>query len=484
MKLGFAQMCLLLHLTFLTGSNSLTTSDSGITNENAHQLYHQCTKNLVKKAFRNSRKFYNRLSRNNTDYLKKLAKVESKIQKKLCLKNDKLADYLFKFSLSDRLEMRKGINSKPSYNAQLDTLKILLSFIKQKNLDNDTIKWNRANDFTIKAEKELSRYENNKKYLRIRKSELKAACSKYPELEQEMKGLDKANYYYTAQTEEYKNLLKEDGLINCNDYQELLTDKDFANFAGKESQIAKTFGVPAKVNTSVLTLPSSISSSVPNGLQTIKDVQAAMTESLKDMGSDAITKFESNMDVMHDQMDKLKDFSTIGGYNISNAADLPDFTPDPLKTKLFKDRFTKGFNLQFLQGNHSIPCGLSVSAEAGYKIKLRWIAGIALSTDCRIKNSSPDFDKLHTAIFAEYALTRTLWIYNDYSKEINVFSSRNENTNYKASLSRSKDYQLISGIKFKPGYSKKFSYCFLLGYDWTNEVDIEKGIIYRVGFNF
>lgn len=499
-----------------------------------------CNAHYIRKVCNKSFKLNKRIHRAERKYLRKIESDEKKLQKKLCRVNTGLADYFFKYSFSTNLKMRNLANDYASKNnilkrtakvreiasrennsveyfPMLDSLETVIKFYEQLNeKDPDkkiTIQLAEAIEQITDAKKSLNQINGLQKYLRKRKIQLGAALKKYPELSDELKSYDKSTYYFKEQINEYKNIFKEPSKIEEKVLKEIKSNYDYGTFFSKNNLLAKIFSNPyqqkgidfLKTNLETAKLKDAIPDikqteelmqqngmtlgenavkaiDLKEGIPDIKQTEDLMQQSVKAMGDNPNKLIEANMSDMHSKMNKLKtEFS-----GLSNAGDIPDFKPNPLKTKRFSDRMEYGLNFQFAQGTLFVPVSGEIGISVGYKITTTFNVGLTSFYRAGFGDGLRKFEWKSNGwsygAYAEQQLKGIISAYVTYERDFypNV-SYRNEVLN----KSVWKNSALI-GLKLKIKTKKKYGYSMTLLYDFINEqkIPFTPALVYRFGWQF
>jgi hypothetical protein len=327
---------------------------------------------FIKKIEHKSTRLNKRVQRAKKKYLRELNKDEKRMQNKLCKLNPVLSDYLFRYPLATNLKLREklkgGTQNSSEYFAMLDSMEVAVNYIEKKNAetgakDLEVKHSEKAKQNILEAKKTLNEMSGIQQYLRTRKKQLNASLKKYPELSGDLMSYDKSTYYFREQVNEYKNIFKDPSHIEGKVFDQLRRDNSFGSYMKDNSELSKIFnptpalpkgdgaaaasGIPASVpglSSSDLSLPASgLSPPSSNQMQTIAQTEQMIQSSIKELGHGAKEIIEKNMGDMHSKMAKLK----YGFPNLTNPADIPNFKPNPLKTKRFIDRFEYGMDFQF-----------------------------------------------------------------------------------------------------------------------------------------
>ncbi|OQP67840.1 hypothetical protein [Niastella populi] len=326
-----------------------------------------------------------RLTRQTEKYLKRLAKRERRLKRKLAKVDSTAAQQLFKDSdqqyenliasiRSDSLVAQKG---RGAYIPMMDSVKTSLAFLKQNNSllgeskeVSDKVKGSLSQVDQLRGK--LQQSEQVKSFIQQRKQQLKETLGKYTNLPdgitKELADFNKQAYYYSAQLKEYKDMLKQpDKLIQKG---LLLLNKlpAFTKFMQQNSELASLFRLPDNYGT-----PQSLA-----GLQTRSQVQQQIQGQLAGAGPNAQQYLQQNIQAAQTQLSQLKDKVNKLGGSGSGDLDMPDFKPNNQRTKSFWQRLEYGTNLQTAKNNF-FPTTSDLGLSVGYKLTDKSTVGIGAS---------------------------------------------------------------------------------------------------------
>ncbi|MEO6328320.1 MAG: hypothetical protein ABIO55_05285, partial [Ginsengibacter sp.] len=349
--------------------------------------------------------------------LEKFQKHEKRLQEKLD-SIDAGAKNLFENSKEEYNKLSGIIKSKTSkaiggsepYNSYLDTLSTSLSFLKQfKNAGNVTKPMASLSNLQSK----LQQSEKVKEFVSQRKQQIKELLSKYTKipigLKKEYARLNKTAYYYSAQVNEYKQMLKDPAKAERKALSFLNKLPAFQKFMQKNSQLASLFRMPDNYGT-----PQSLA-----GLQTRASVEGLIQQRISAGGPNGQQMIQQNIAQAHSEMNKLKDkINKLGGGN--SDAEMPDFKPNNQKAKSFLKRLEFGANVQSQKTNNFLPVTSDVALSAGYKLNDKSIIGIGASYKLgwgsgwrHIRLSNEGFG---VRSYLDIKLKGSLWISGGYEK--------------------------------------------------------------------
>jgi hypothetical protein len=328
------------------------------------------------------------LTKDSEKYLLRLAKREKKLQRKLSRIDSTAAKELFGNSGQQYRQMADAVKGKINaanavrgqYIPYLDSLKTSLSFLGENNtlLSNSKeldqkIKGSLANVSQLQGK--LQQTEAIKAFIQQRKQQIKEALSKYSRLPKgltkNLAGFNKQAYYYGAQLNEFKEILKDSKKAEKKAIELISTTKAFKDFMRKNSQLASLFAIPGSVD-------DPLNNASLAGLQTRAQVTNLIQTQIAAGGPNAQQQFRESLQQVQSELDKLKEKVLDIGGNTGND-ELPDFKPNDQKTKSFFKRLEYGTNIQTQQANNFFPATTDIGLSAGYKLNDKSIIGIGAS---------------------------------------------------------------------------------------------------------
>lgn len=247
----------------------------------------------------------NKLTKKSLKFLAKFQKHEKKLQKKLGTLNTDATNVFAHSSekynqLSTKIQSKitKATGGRSEYNAYLDTLSTSLSFLKTFNPVSSATK---PMESLANLQGKLQQSEKIKEFVTQRKQQMKDLLSRYtkvpPGLAKEYTKLSKSAYYYTAQLNEYKAMLKDPSKMEQKALSLLTKLPAFQKFMQKNSQLASMFRMPDNAGT-----PQSLA-----GLQTRSSVQAIIQQQISAGGPNAQQLMQQNIAQAKSELGKLKD---------------------------------------------------------------------------------------------------------------------------------------------------------------------------------
>lgn len=337
--------------------------------------------NYIQTISKKCEKLEERLDKESLKALERMHKEEKKLQKLLAKKDSLEAKRIFG-EANERYESWKGkfnqasdkISSmrKLEYNPYLDTLKSTLRFLRENsvisNQKEKLEKINKSLDKLNGIDTKLSQADALKQFLKERRQYLKQQLAKF-DLVKKMGKMNKEVYYYAASIKEYKEVLKDPKKIEAKAIELLRKSSAFQKFMEGNSEFSSLFGSFTQGRGS-----NNVSFA---GLQTRANVQLQLTSS-GFSGNNSTQFLNQQMQVANQQLAQQKNSIKLPSVE-ENLGEMPDFKPNPQKTKSFFKRLEYGANIQFGKANNFLPSSGEIAATVGYKLNDKGIIGVGLA---------------------------------------------------------------------------------------------------------
>jgi hypothetical protein len=429
------------------------------------------------------------LSKKTMKYLNKMQRQEKKLQRKAAksdsgfISHENIDSIYSAFnnqlSASGQLVDGGGRIHLNQYNPFIDTLSTSLAFLqKYKGLE-DKVKL--PTDALEKLKSKLNGSDKINEFIAQRKQQMKDALSKYTKLPASLRSqyakINKTSYYYSAQVNEYKDMLKDPKKIEEKALAALNKMPFFQKFMKQNSQLASLFGLPENYGT-----PASLAS-----LQTRASVQSMIQQRIAAGGPNAMAQVQQNLQNAQAQLSQLKDklLKSSGLQGISGDVDMPNFKPNTQKTKPFLKRLEYGLNVQFGKNNSLMPSTSDVAGTIGYKINDKSEAGIGISYKVGLGSLQ------HIQISSQGIGLRS---YFDWKIKKQFYATGGYEMNYNSAfknIEQLKDYDVwqrsaLVGISKKYQVSNKLKGNLQLLYDFMarDHVPVSQPFLFRIGYNF
>jgi hypothetical protein len=172
-----------------------------------------------------------------------------------------------------------------------------------------------------------------------------------------LSGYKKQAYYYSAQVRAYRDMLNDPGKMMQTALVLLNKVPAFTSFMKKNSFLSGIMGVPAGYGSEQGT----------QGLQTRDQVMSMIQSKIGSGGPNAASSLQNSLNTAKQDISKLQNkLSSLGGG--SGGMDMPDFKPNPEKTKTLWQRLEYGVNLQTAQTTYYYPTTTNVGVTVAYKL--------------------------------------------------------------------------------------------------------------------
>ncbi|MDE3185704.1 MAG: hypothetical protein KGM16_20010 [Bacteroidota bacterium] len=425
----------------------------------------------------------NNLSKKSVKYLEKLQKQENRINKKL-FSVDSLSGKANEGVTKKYESFIQGFKEKKSkldkvnlneYNSYIDTLSTSLNFLKKLGSNGKAaLPLEKLNELKDKFNQSAKVNE----FITERKQQIQQLLSKYTKLPRSITKqydkLRKTAYYYKAQVNEYKSMLKDPKKIEETAINVLNKIPVFQKFMKKNSEIGSIFGVPGNFGAG-----ANIS-----GLQTRAAVQNLIRQRISSGGPNAMAEIKQNLAEAGKEVDKLKE--KVNQLN-SGGGDpaMPNFKPNDQKTKPFLKRVEYGFNIQFSKNNQWVPSSANLALSLGYKINNKSSAGIGISYSIGLGTLQ------HINISSQGLGLRS---YLDWKIKGQIYASGGYEMNYNSAFKNIEELKnesawqksALAGISKKYRISKKLKGKIQLLYDFLayRHTPVSQPFLFRVGYNF
>lgn len=271
------------------------------------------------------------------------------------------------------------------YIPELDSLKTSIAFIenhykKPPITDKVSIEQIQSLKATLLSfEATFQKANSLKKIIQQRKEHLNSLLQSSG-LTKEFKRINKQAYYYHAQLQEYKNILKDKTKAKKLFVQNIRNSKPFKEFFKKNSQLAALFKLPDNYGTAQSIV----------GLQTSQSVQQLLSQrfslSIGNRTGNPQQLLQQQVQTAQDQLRLLQNKLKLN--NGSNSIEeIKSFKPNTQKTKSFWKRLEKGFNIQSSGNKGVIPALSDIALTLGYKLNDKSVIGIGASYKLGIQAS-------------------------------------------------------------------------------------------------
>ncbi|MDA3616846.1 hypothetical protein [Polluticaenibacter yanchengensis] len=444
--------------------------------------------NYIKSVKSTAGKLEEKLDKKTEKLLKQLQQQESRIIKKLQKTDSAKAKALMTQSEAQYKKLEQNLNklSKKSntYLPSLDTLTSSLKFLEQNpellKLKDNGGQLNGAMDKVQGLQQQFNQAELVNKFIKERKQSLTKQLQGVGFVK-ELKQINKQVYYYQAQVNEYKEILKDYKKAERKAIELLSRTKLFKDFMQKNSQLASLFRLPGNTPSDPATLNASLA-----GLQTRTQVNALLQQQLSAPG--AMDQFRNNMQDAQSQLNSLK--NKLGGQlgnTGGNDIEMPEgFKPNTQRVKRFRDRIDFSTDFQSQRGSSYFPVTSDIGLNAGYKINDKSVIGIGMSYKLgwgeNIQKIRITHQGLGVRSFVDWKIKGGFWLTGGYEQNY-----RNEFNNISALKDlRAWQQSGLIGISkqtnLKSKIFKKTSVKLLWDFLSYQQVPRTQPVLFRVGY--
>ncbi len=292
----------------------------------------------------------------------KVQSLKFKVQDSLDAKSDKIVTS-DKIETSDKLRVTGDTttrapslvtrNSSLGKEPLLDSLRLAEGFRQYVAGANPVTRHSSPVTISIdRAQQQLDITQRTKNELMQRKEYWKAHVQEHPEYGKWLSKMEKERYYYTAQINEYRKVLRDPATLDDKLMNVLRSDPRFSDF--------------------IATLPAKPQD--PAKMQPRQLVQQMMQSQAAAIDTDPAGLIKEARQKGSNLLGELSDKATEIG-NIDNAAQVPKFKPNPYQTKSFWEHFDIGFNLQFDRRTFHLPSSGVAGLQLTFNFNERFSAG-------------------------------------------------------------------------------------------------------------
>ncbi|MET7001542.1 hypothetical protein [Chitinophaga defluvii] len=433
-----------------------------------------------------SKKLERQVEKRTQKALSRFAREEKRMQSKLAKMDSLAAKNIFTNSIDSLGSLKNKIKQKTgkyeqalsgNYSGYLDTLQSSLGFLKEsKDLLGKTKgvkeKLNGSMQSVQQLQSKLQQAEQVKAFIRERRQQLKAQLAGYAGFTKDLQRLNKEAYYYAQQLNEYKAVFKDKKKAEAKALELIRKVPAFQDFMQKNSRLAGLFNIPGGA------------AGTPNleGLQTRAQVEQLIQQRMGGGGPDARAAVSQQMEAARSQFDQLKKQFP----DLDNAAEMPDFKPNEMKTKSLIQRLEFGGNIQFQRSSQFFPTTSDIAGQVGYKFHKNGSAGLGaaykLGMGTGFDNIRFNSQGVGLRSFIDWKLKGTFFINGGFEQ--------NYNTPF-GDVSQLKQFDkwtgsALIGISKKYKISSKVKGNMILLYDflYNQHVPRTDPIKFRLGYNF
>jgi hypothetical protein len=300
--------------------------------------------------------------------VRQLSKHEEKIRRKL-MKIDSIRAKAIFADANQRYQQLQNKLKNPgkltNYIPYLDTLHTSFKFLGQNG--NVSQQFTDAFGKVKELEGNMQKAEEIRQFMKERRDFLCRQLEGFGFAKQ-LKQLNKQVYYYQAQVNEYKSMLRDKKKLEKKAIELLSQTRAFQDFMRGNSILASMFRLPGD--------PNDPASQISSGaLQTRTQVNNLIQQQISSGGPNAQAQLQQNLQQGQAQLQQLKDkVMQFGGS--SSGDEVPDFKPNNQKTKSFLQRLELGSNFQTQKQNTYFPVTSDIGLSVGYKLNDKSVIGV------------------------------------------------------------------------------------------------------------
>jgi hypothetical protein len=430
-----------------------------------------------------------KLDKQSEKIITQFLKQENKLKRKLARKDSAAAAAVFGDAKQryDQLQQKlAGTPKLKQYIPSLDTLSTSLKFLEQNPqlmalAKDGPAKLKEAMSKVNGLQTQFQKAEEIKKFMRERKQYLKEQLGKLG-LAKELKKLNKQAYYYSAQVNEYKQVLKDHQKAEQKALELLSKTKLFKDFLRKNSQLASLFRLPGDPND-----PATVASLA--GLQTRAQVNNLVQQQIAAGGPNAQAQFSQNMQQAQSQLNELKNKLSKLGNGSSDELDMPDgFKPNGQKTKSFFRRIELGANIQSQKSNGYFPVTSDIALTAGYKLNDNSMIGVGASYKMgwgeNIRNIRITHQGIGLRSFIEWKLKGSFWLAGGYEMNYRSGFQRIAELRDRSGWQESGLIGLSKVVDLRSKILKKTKVQLFWDFLSYRQVPKPAAVLFRIGYTF
>ncbi len=439
-------------------------------------------------------KYSNRITGKTEKTLAKLSRWEKKIQVLLEKVNPEAASSLFgegKMTFTTALQkLQEGKNVvegyRVQYNEYRDKLNTSLRYLQNQKeiISSKLIQPVKATAKKMSdLEEDVKNTEALEQYIKQRKQQLIEIALKYLGKNRYLNKINKEVYYYAETIKNYREIFSDPVKFEETATRLLKKIPAFNDFLEKNSGLASLFG------SSFGGLSSGVGGTSTNysalGYQSNASIVQALQQ--RNMSGPSIQQLtQTNASALNSPLQELK--NQFPGLN--STAEMPDFKPNEMRSKTFKQRLQFGTNFQFGKATNFLPGTADIGLQLAYKLNTKSSVGIGtgykLGLGSGINNIKLSFAGMGLRSFVDWKLKG------------NFFLNGGFEYNYNAAFKNFRDLPSVNSANaslWKPaaliGINKKYRIGkvkgnMMLQYDFlaNQRAPQTQSLVFRFGYNF
>lgn len=424
-----------------------------------------------------------KLEAKNAAYIKRLARLEKKLRKKLWATDSTLAK-AYDASLTkdyagiDQL-LANSTESLKSYSPAIDTLRSSLLFLGQNNMVKG-VNTENALGAVKKLETDLQKSDYVETFIRERTNSIKSVLNTQLNnnaFSKELKAINKTGHYYTAQLKEYREVLKDKKKREEKALSLLRESGLYKDFMRRNSWFSALFPNAGNSNMTAANIPA--------GMQTRAQVSSFIQQQLPNLSNSMREQLQQNVQSAQQSLGNLQ--NRLSEQKHFGDMDLPDFKPNDQKVKPFLKRLVYGLNIQSQGGTRFLPATTDIGGSLGYKLNDRSIIGVGVAYKIGIAHRSGKFNITQQGLglrsFVDWQIKGGFWISGGYEQnhrpDLGQLGVPGLNTWQKSGL-----IGLSKQIPFQSTFFKHTKVQLLWDFLSYSQTPRSQPVLFRVGYGF
>ncbi len=425
-----------------------------------------------------------KVDRSTQKALRALQRQEERVQQKLARKDSLKAAELSRNSRQHYEQLAGRLQSPvqgQGYVPALDTLATSLQFLQQYPhlLKDPTASLPAAMDKVNELQRQLTQAEAVTAFLKQRQQYLRQQWEQSG-IGKELKKLNKQVYYYQAQVQEYKSLVKDHRKAEKKALDLLSKTKAFQDFMRRNSQLASLFRLPGNSTTA----PGGALA----GLQTRAQVNNLIGQQLAAGGPNAREQFSQQLQQAQAQLQELKGRLNQWGNSSAEGALPEGFKPNHQRTKTFLQRLAYGMNVQSQRGTGFLPVTSDIGVSIGYKLNDKSVVGIGGSYKMGWGEGWRHLRLTHEGVglrsFVDYKVKGSWWLAGGYERNYRQRFRHIEVLKERKAWQESGLLGVSKQVPLKTKWIRQTKVMLLWDFMSYRQVPRAQPVLFRVGYNF
>lgn len=353
----------------------LTVSAQGIQLPSADDsLLSQLPGKYLNSVQNKTKRVENLVARSGLKALRKMEKLENELKTKLQKADPSRVESLWSISTNRASNMKDKLLSKSKERVSrggyldnyTDTLQSILDFLDNQRLKGiiSSNELEKAKQNLLNVKDQLNISSQIQEQIRERKQQLSKELAGIANCRHILSDMNRQAVYYTQRLNEYRDILYDPSKAEKKAMELLRKNKMFQTFMQKNSMLSGLFNI-------------NMSEDPTQALQNLQGRSVVEQQIQQSIGSDpsAQQTVSQQMDQSVSVIDQAKQKVSSGAGSVD---DMPDFQPNPLKTKRFLQRLEYGGNVQSQRSTTLLPTMTDIALEVAYKFSPKTQAGFGL----------------------------------------------------------------------------------------------------------